>query len=608
MGRADGIHFGTGVEPDDGILDILASEAPTILNEPEAKWWWGWMAQRRSGLTVWRTSPQIKPAQAGWDAHAYSREIFKSLDEHHDRFGMYPNEVLIDNETNLDYERGENQGAAYDTNPANWPALYTKLATFYSDVLDHCKERAGRRENFTPQWWFQGWAPGHGEQTPEIAAIWVPVAQRYDAVGMHAYFDLDTITNDILWYLGTFFGKRIGLFEWNMTNFGGDWRSAGNKNALLRTRVQEETRVRARLRRLCDLFPNLYATYFIDYWGNDDSHEHDIHGHDERMKLWDGRTEIPVDHYAPPGLPEPVPVPDPTPIPEPPPDPAPEPPMPDLPLGIDVASYQGNPDWAAVAGSGIAFAFTKATESVDYTNPTFSRNWREIKANGLYRGAYHYARPERGNSVGRAVTEAEYFVGAVRAAGDVDTGDMLVLDLEPTATVTGLAAWTLAWLRRVEALTGVKPLIYTGPWVIAQQGLSTAVELADYGLWLASYQPTMPAPVAPWSVLAFWQYTSAGVVPGIVGDVDMNWFNGPLDRIPLYGKPGAVVEPPSTPTGYTVGSGILDAMTAHGDVPASNEVYTRGGRDEWSEAFAASGARYIWLPSIGRVFRYEPAA
>lgn len=219
----------------------------------------------------------------------------------------------------------------------------------------------------------------------------------------------------------------------------------------------------------------------------------------------------------------------------------------DLPRGIDVASYQGRPDWAAVAASGIRFAFTKATEDVDYTNPTLGHNWAGIKANGIVRGAYHYARPERGNSMERAHAEADYFMATVLRAGGLETGDMLVLDLEPTVRVSGAAAWSLAWLERVERLAGVKPLVYTGPWVIQQQGLDAHTELGEYGLWLAAYQSTMPRPLAPWDTVAFWQYSSTGRVPGIAGDVDLNVFNGAPDRLALYGKPGEIVLPVPIP-------------------------------------------------------------
>jgi hypothetical protein len=60
---------------------------------------------------------------------------------------------------------------------------------------------------------------------------------------------------------------------------------------------------------------------------------------------------------------------------------------------------------------------------------------------------------------------------------------------------------------------------------------------------------------------------------------------------------------------YSVGTGILEAMAARGDRPASDEMFTkRGERDEWSEAYGVSGRRYIWLPAVARIFVYEPAA
>src|SRR5262249_27221956 len=61
--------------------------------------------------------------------------------------------------------------------------------------------------------------------------------------------------------------------------------------------------------------------------------------------------------------------------------------------GIDVASYQGYPNWTSVKNSGKTFAITKATEGTGYTNPYFATNWARIKSAGLIRGAYHYGRP-----------------------------------------------------------------------------------------------------------------------------------------------------------------------------------------------------------------------
>jgi hypothetical protein len=59
---------------------------------------------------------------------------------------------------------------------------------------------------------------------------------------------------------------------------------------------------------------------------------------------------------------------------------------------------------------------------------------------------------------------------------------------------------------------------------------------------------------------------------------------------------------------FAVGQGLLDAMLLHDDTPASDEVFLKAnGRDAWSEAIGQSGSRYAWVPSLGRVERYEPA-
>lgn len=76
-----------------------------------------------------------------------------------------------------------------------------------------------------------------------------------------------------------------------------------------------------------------------------------------------------------------------------------------------------------------------------------------------------------------------------------------------------------------------------------------------------------------------------------------------MDR--LEGAPVIVPDAPS----YSVGPGILQAMKDRGDSPATDEMFTkRGEYDEWSEAYSASGRRYMYLPAVARVFVYEPAA
>ena len=100
------------------------------------------------------------------------------------------------------------------------------------ELLDHCKERAARRDNFNPRWWWQGWSPGHGELTDEIAALWVPVAARFDGICFHAYHNVENVTNDTLWYARTFPGKPLLLGEWNTDQFPGDRDRRGRPHPL----------------------------------------------------------------------------------------------------------------------------------------------------------------------------------------------------------------------------------------------------------------------------------------------------------------------------------------------------------------------------------------
>jgi len=270
--------------------------------------------------------------------------------------------------------------------------------------------------------------------------------------------------------------------------------------------------------------------------------------------------------------------------------------------GVDVASHQGQPDWRAVAASGVAFAFTKATGGTWYTNPTFARNWLGIRDAGLARGAYHYAFESSGQPLpgDGPEAEADYFARALERAGGVDAGDLLALDIEDGNGLLG--EWCLRWLRRVEALTGARPLVYTGAWFSVPHGFGKTPELADYALWLAHYSNEWPDAPPPWGSVSVHQFTDAMSVPGISGKVDGNRFRGSVEDLRALGATGD--RPPPKTTRYVVGAGVLALMQAHGDEPASDEMYPN---QFWSETMAASGACYRWLKATGETFRY-PAA
>jgi GH25 family lysozyme M1 (1,4-beta-N-acetylmuramidase) len=219
--------------------------------------------------------------------------------------------------------------------------------------------------------------------------------------------------------------------------------------------------------------------------------------------------------------------------------------------GPDVSGWQ-HPSgaaisWSTVKASGQDFTFIKATEGGTFTNAYFARDWADSSAAGLYRGAYHYARP--GSS--SAITQARYFASVI---GDQHAPMTLppTLDLEESGGLSpsALISWTRTFLTTLESLTGRRPIIYTYPyfWRTAMAG-STA--FTSYPLWIASYSTSSP-PTLGWPSWTFWQYSSTSSVRGIPGSgsIDMNTFNGTMSDLATLANSTAPADG-STPSGVT---------------------------------------------------------
>ena len=130
---------------------------------------------------------------------------------------------------------------------------------------------------------------------------------------------------------------------------------------------------------------------------------------------------------------------------------------------IDVSGNQGSAiSWPAVAQAGVAGAFCKVVEGAGWFDDTAPYNAAEIKAAGLVRGYYAFARPDLGNTPQQ---EAQYFLDHIP---DLAPGDLLALDLEmPTSGPGEFDQFALSWLQFVEREVGVRPLVYTGRWYAA---------------------------------------------------------------------------------------------------------------------------------------------
>jgi lysozyme len=205
--------------------------------------------------------------------------------------------------------------------------------------------------------------------------------------------------------------------------------------------------------------------------------------------------------------------------------------------GIDVSHWQGQITWADVAADGVDFAIAKATEGRIYQDDQYARNKKRAEANGVAFTAYHFASPDK--TANDAILEADNFVDTA----DLGPGNLRpVLDLEKNGGlgIRKLRKWVKAWLARVEARLGVKPIIYTSPsfW---HDRMGNSRWFADngYALWIAHWHVATPrVPAKNWGGRGWtiWQYDNCGSVEGIDGCVDLDRFNGTnLDALRIPG-------------------------------------------------------------------------
>lgn len=196
------------------------------------------------------------------------------------------------------------------------------------------------------------------------------------------------------------------------------------------------------------------------------------------------------------------------------------------PTGPDVSSWQ-HPrgrliDWFAVRAAGHRFAMVKATEGLDYINPYFVPDSLLIRAAGLARATYHYARPQLPPEPQAAL----YATVVLGQNGPLDLPPVLDLEHSGGLSPAALIDWTHRYLRTVETLTGRVPMIYTYP-TFWRTAMADSNQFHRYPLWIADYRGNA-APEVPggWPTWTFWQTTDSGTVPGIYGPTDLNVYSG----------------------------------------------------------------------------------
>ncbi len=178
--------------------------------------------------------------------------------------------------------------------------------------------------------------------------------------------------------------------------------------------------------------------------------------------------------------------------------------------GLDVSVYQKGINWSAVKNAGYDFAFVKIGSAKSGLDPFFAANMLGASAVGMKVGAYVYS---YATTVEGAITEAQF---AIAALAPFSVSLPVVYDLEDTVhknmTPDQLAALTVAFCTTVQA-AGYYPMLYA-----SRNWAAEKIAAVPFDKWIAQYSDscTYPGP-------AFWQFSSKGSVPGIEGNVDLNF-------------------------------------------------------------------------------------
>ena len=220
--------------------------------------------------------------------------------------------------------------------------------------------------------------------------------------------------------------------------------------------------------------------------------------------------------------------------------------------GIDVSEFNGDIDWAKVKAAGIDFAILRLGYGEGYVDPKFVDNVHGCQQNDIPFGVYVYCYAWDASS---ALREGQGAVQRLKQAG-IDPSDLALpvyYDMENQDPTTGKPCGVNG-NTRVEIQGGpqtfasmaesfASPLQSSGYSVGVYANLNwwnnylTSSSFNKWDRWVAQYYSSCSYE----GDYTIWQYTSSGSVPGISGNVDLNWWYGAPDTsgVKLSAQSGA---------------------------------------------------------------------
>lgn len=194
--------------------------------------------------------------------------------------------------------------------------------------------------------------------------------------------------------------------------------------------------------------------------------------------------------------------------------------------GIDVSHHNPILDWNEVKNQNIQFAYIKATEGITHDDRNYIYNYKLAKESNVKVGSYHfYSFAISGRE------QAKHFIKTARCESD----DLLpAIDVEhsPANPYSKDTAYVKSVIKELCILEnelyeyyGLRPVIYTN---MDCYKLYIKDHFPHNPIWICSLREEPNEDVKKWII---WQFTHKGELPGIVGDIDFNYFRYSFERL-----------------------------------------------------------------------------
>ena len=192
--------------------------------------------------------------------------------------------------------------------------------------------------------------------------------------------------------------------------------------------------------------------------------------------------------------------------------------------GVDISEHQTKVDWNALYDAGARFVMLRvgyrgSTEGGLFEDAFFRSHVEAAQDAGLALGVYFFSQAVTAEE---AEAEAEFVLEHIRG---LNITWPVAFDWENTGAGTrtnglsgrDMTSCALAFCRKIQD-AGYRAAVYTNrnQWML-YEGYAGA-QLEEYVIWMADYGTTLSEDDS----FQLWQYTDAGMLPGVASTVDLN--------------------------------------------------------------------------------------